>query len=276
MNGVSGSGRAPRGPVVAVAGMGLIGGSFYKASVRAGYETIGLHHGESAGLERADIVLVALPPEATAPWIRGHARRFKSGSTVVDACGVKSALCAEMSAIPQDGWRFVGGHPMAGKEVSGFENSSEDLFDGRSMILVPPDDLDEKRRAALERFFASLGFSRVVVTTPGRHDAMIAFTSQLGHVIASAYAQDPRMSDSVGFSAGSFANMTRIATADPDTWASLYLSNRGELLAAVDGFMARMAAFRSALERRDVGAIREFVAAGAEAKRRELESERRG
>ena len=265
---------APFAPVVAVAGLGLIGGSFLKAARKAGYETIGLHHGESAGLERADIVLVALPPEATAPWIRAHAPCFRRDATVVDACGVKSALCAEMAALPQDGWRFVGGHPMAGKEVSGFENSSEDLFEGRSMILVPPAGLDEKRRAVLHRFFASLGFARIVETTPERHDEMIAFTSQLGHVIASAYAQDPRMAESVGFSAGSFANMTRIATADPDTWASLYLSNREALLAAVDGFLGRVGAFRSALERRDADAIKAFVAAGADAKRRELEGER--
>lgn len=265
---------APFAPVVAVAGLGLIGGSFLKAARKAGYETIGLHHGESAGLECADIVLVALPPEATAPWIRAHSPCFRRGATVVDACGVKSALCAEMAALPQDGWRFVGGHPMAGKEVSGFENSSEDLFEGRSMILVPPAGLDEKRRAALRRFFASLGFARIVETTPERHDEMIAFTSQLGHVIASAYAQDPRMAESVGFSAGSFANMTRIATADPETWASLYLSNREALLDAVDGFLGRVGAFRAALERRDADAIKAFVAAGADAKRRELEGER--
>lgn len=256
---------------VAVAGMGLIGGSFFKASERAGYATVGLRRGESAGLSDADIVLVALPPDATVPWIAEHAGLFKRGAIVVDACGVKGAIVEEMRSIPRDGWTFVGGHPMAGKEVSGYENSTAGLFDGKSMILTPdescPADVIEK----LKRFFASLGFAETVVTTTGRHDEMIAFTSQLGHVIAAAYAQDERVSDAFGFTAGSYANMTRIATADPETWTALYLKDRSALLGALDGFISRLAKFRQALDNQDAAAIRAFIAAGAAAKRNELE-----
>ena len=159
---------------------------------------------------------------------------------------------------------------MAGREKSGFENSSADLFAGASMVLVPPPRFPAARMAALERFFLSLGFARTIKTTPSRHDDMIAFTSQLGHVIAAAYAQDPRMDASVGFSAGSFANMTRIATADPDVWSSLYFSNRKALLAAIDGFAGRMDAFRNALASGDLNAVKSFIAAGARAKEREI------
>lgn len=256
-------------PTVAVVGMGLIGGSFYKAAQMAGYDVLALHHGESEGLSRADVVLVCLPPDAIAPWIREHAAQFGRGATVVDICGVKAAICREMAKTPKPGgWRFVGGHPMAGKEVSGFANSTADLFVGRSMVLCPETPGDDV--SALERLFRSLGFSRVVVTTPERHDEMIAFTSQLGHVIASAYVQDPRMAESVGFSAGSFANMSRIASADPVTWASLYLADREELLKSLDGFAVRLDEFRRALEAGDAAGLEAFIAAGAAAKRAEL------
>ena len=262
----AGGGRLP---VVAVVGLGLIGGSFLKAARRAGYETVALHHGESEGLERADVVLVCLPPEAIVPWVSEHAAQFGRGTTVVDICGVKTAICREMAKMPKPGgWRFVGGHPMAGKEVSGYANSTADLFVGRSMVLCP--ESGDADMAALERLFRSLGFARVVVATPERHDEMIAFTSQLGHVVASAYVQDPRMAESVGFSAGSFANMSRIASVDAETWASLYLADREALLGALDGFVGRLGAFRRALEARDEAGLRAFVAAGAAAKRAEL------
>ena len=262
---------------LAVVGMGLIGGSFYKAARRAGFETAGLHHGETDGLDRADVVLVCLPPEAIVPWIREHAPLFRPGAVVIDICGVKSAICRTLAPFAKAAaWRFLGGHPMAGKEVTGFENSTPDLFLDKSMILCPVADepafdATPTGLPALRRLFRALGFARVVVTTPERHDEMIAFTSQLGHVIASAYAQDPRVAESVGFSAGSFANMSRIATIDPGTWASLYLSDRDALLDVLDDFLARLRTFRDALDRRDAESIKAFIAAGAEAKRREIE-----
>ena len=257
---------------LAIVGMGLIGGSFYKAGLRAGYDVVPLHHGEHAGLERADVVFVCLPPDVIVPWIRGHASAFKTGATVIDICGVKTAICRELAALPKAGWRFVGGHPMAGKEVTGFANATADLFLGKSMVLCPP--TPEADVSALRRLFHSLGFAQVVVTTPERHDEMIAFTSQLGHVIASAYAQDPRVADSVGFSAGSFANMSRIATIDPETWAALYLADRPALLRVLDDFLGRLSTFRAALDARDESALKAFIADGAEAKRRERERAR--
>ena len=280
----SGSGGARRADAaafaLAVVGMGLIGGSFYKAARRAGFSVAGLHHGETDGLGRADVVLVCLPPDAIVPWIREHAALFRPGSVVIDICGVKTPVCRAAAAIAKgQPWRFLGGHPMAGKEVSGFANATADLFDGKSMVLCPVADEPEDTPSptglpALRLLFRALGFARTVVTTPERHDEMIAFTSQLGHVIASAYAQDPRTAESVGFSAGSFANMSRIATIDPETWTSLYLADRDALLGALDGFLGRMRAFRDALDRRDDGAIRAFIAAGAAAKRQELEKAR--
>ena len=260
---------------VAVVGMGLIGGSFYKASLRAGYETVGLHHGDGpAALADADLVAVCLPPEAIVPWIEKHADAFAPGAVVFDICGVKEAVCRRMSAFlesrPGAGFTFVGGHPMAGREVAGYANSLPDLFVGASMILTPFPGTPAAALARLEDYFAAVGFARTVVTTPARHDEMIAFTSQLCHVVSTAFARDRHVADAIGFSAGSYADMTRIATQNADDWSALYRANRPALLAVLDGFIGRLAEFRAALAAEDVAGMKRFIEEGTAAKKAEL------
>lgn len=260
---------------VAVVGMGLIGGSFYKASLRAGYETVGLHHGDGpAALADADLVAVCLPPEAIVPWIEDHADAFAPGAVVFDICGVKEAVCRRMSAFlagrPGAGFTFVGGHPMAGREVAGYANSLPDLFVGASMVVTPFPGTPEAVLARLKDYFAAVGFARTVVTTPARHDEMIAFTSQLCHVVSTAFARDRRVADAIGFSAGSYADMTRIATQNADDWSALYRANRPALLAVLDGFIGRLAEFRAALAAEDVAGMKRFIEEGTAAKKAEL------
>ena len=262
---------------VAVAGLGLIGGSFYKASLKAGYETVGLHHGDATGCEDADLVIVAQPPEAIVPWIRAHAAQFKPGAVVIDICGVKTDICREMAAFLQPPtsnlqphFTFVGGHPMAGREVAGFENSLADLFVGASMIITPFEGTSEATVTMLKDYFASIGFAMTVVTTPQRHDEMIAFTSQLCHIISTAFARDERVAESIGFSAGSYADMTRIATQNADDWSSLYHSNQKALLTVLDGFIERMSDFRAALAANDIEAMKRCINEGTAAKKAEL------
>ena len=256
---------------VAVAGLGLIGGSFYKASLRAGHDVAGLHHGDGPeALADADLVLVCMPPGAIVPWIRAHAGDFRKGALVVDICGVKTPIMAEMEKVPREGWTFVGGHPMAGREVAGYENSLEALFDGASMLLTPFNGTPDAALDVLRGYFASVGFARTVVTTPARHDEMIAFTSQLCHVIATAYSRDPLVADYVGYSAGSYANMTRIATQNADDWSALYMADRDSLLAVLDRFVARLGEFRAALAARDGAGMKRIIEEGTEAKLREI------
>lgn len=265
---------------VAIVGMGLIGGSFFKAAQAAGHAVAGLHHGESNGLETADLVLVCLPPEVIVPWIAEHAAQFKSGTTVVDICGVKRPIMRAMREVTVRGegeeWWFVGGHPMAGREVSGFANSKADLFVGASMILTPPDGTPDATLAALKEFFASVGFAETVVTTPEKHDDMIAFTSQLCHIIATTYSRDRRVKDAIGFSAGSYANMTRIATQDADVWSALYLANRDALVGVLDDFATRFKALRDAVATGDVAEMKHLIDEGTKAKRQELLDRKRG
>ena len=264
--------NAPKDIKVAVVGLGLIGGSFEKAARKAGYGVVGLHHGDATGFEDANLILVCLPPEAVVPWIRDRCSSFAEGAVVVDIAGVKGEIMSEVAKVEKNGWTFVGGHPMAGREVSGYENSLADLFVGASMVLVPEEGAECPER--LKAFFRSVGFERVIETTAAKHDALIAYTSQLCHVIATAYSRDSLMPETSGFTAGSFADMTRIATQNPAIWSELFLSNREPLLSTLDGFISRLGEFRDALERNDGAAIAGIIESGAEAKRGEACSDR--
>ncbi len=261
---------------IAIAGIGLIGGSFLKASVRAGYETVAMHHGDAAGAEDADLVLVCLPPDAIAPWIKAHSHSFKKGAVVVDICGVKRSIMSQMEGFGPRCWKFAGGHPMAGREVSGYENSSATLFEGASMIVVPSAEITEEDLDRLRRYFASVGFASTVVSSAEHHDEMIAFTSQLCHIIATSYVRDRRVQDAYGFSAGSYANMTRIATQDTEMWSSLYNENKDKLLPVIDGFVERIGQLRNAIAGGEIENVRRLITEGANAKREELLARKRG
>ncbi len=261
---------------IAVIGKGLIGGSFEKASLKAGYETVILHHGDATGFESADLIMVCLPPQAIVPWIKAHAAAFKPGALVVDICGTKRSIVEEMAQVPQTGWTFVGGHPMAGREVAGYENSLADLFVGASMVLTPFEGTDPAVLETLKAYFASVGFAMTVVTTAARHDEMIAFTSQLCHIIATTYARDPRVADAIGFSAGSYANMTRIATQNASDWSALYSENRDALVGVLDGFLDRFRELRDAIAADDQTTVRRLIDEGAQAKLQELQERTRG
>jgi len=268
---------------VGVIGLGLIGGSFAKAAAQAGH-AVRVWNRTRATADRAvaegvaqavleddlgacDIIIVALPPAAVVPWIDAHQATFGKGAIVVDATGVKGTICAALEKYAfQDRWTFVGGHPMAGKETSGWDNASADLFRNASMILTPYPSCGRGPLDALEKFFMGLGFGRVVFTTPQHHDRMIALTSQLAHVVSSAYIQDPLAQEHVGFSAGSFNDMTRVARLDPDIWTDLFLANRDALLVTLEGLVARLDGYRAAIASSDADALRALLSAGRAAR----------
>lgn len=261
---------------IAVIGKGLIGGSFEKASLRAGYDAVILHHGDDTGFEDADLIMVCLPPHAIVTWIKKHSDAFKNGAVVVDICGTKRTIMDEMGAVSQNGWSFVGGHPMAGREVAGYANSLATLFEGASMILTPFENTSPELLESLKKYFAKIGFVETVVTTAARHDDMIAFTSQLCHVIATTYARDKRVKDAPGFSAGSYANMTRIATQNASDWSSLYADNRDALVNVLDGFIERFRELRNAIAECDSDSVKRQIEEGSRAKLQELQERARG
>ena len=212
---------------VGIRGLGLIGGSFEKAFLRAGHSVLNLKDAPPEVIGSCSLIIVCLPPLMVAPWIAAHAADFAVSALITDAAGVKGVVCDELRAIAEGAlWTYVGAHPMAGKERSGYANSSADLFDGASMVLTPYAFTPIEAVERLKAVFAEIGFARFAVTDPKHHDAMIAYTSQLAHVVSSAYVQDPLSREHIGFSAGSYQDMTRVATVDPDIWTDLFLSNK--------------------------------------------------
>ena len=248
---------------VGIRGMGLIGGSFEKAFRRAGHGVLNLKDASSEAVGRCDLVIVCLPPLMVAPWICEHAKDFADGALVTDAAGVKGAVCPGVEPAARGAkWTYVGGHPMAGKERSGYANADADLYRGASMIFTPYPFTPSEAVERLKGIFSEIGFARFVVTDPKRHDEMIAYTSQLAHVVSSAYVRDPLAARHLGFSAGSYQDMTRVATVDPDIWTDLFLSNGKALDAVLTRLIERLGQYRDAIRTEDAATLRRILSEG--------------
>jgi prephenate dehydrogenase len=219
------------------------------------------------------LTLIALYPGTAAEFMRVNARRFKRGSLVIDLCGVKRHVVKAARGLFGDGVTFIGGHPMAGREYSGFAASRAELFDGASMILTPDETVCPCKLETARHFFLALGFGRVTLATPDHHDEMIAFTSQMAHIVSSGYAQNPIARDFIGFSAGSFADMTRVAKLDENMWTELFLLNADYLTEQLDILIANLTGFRERIAARDADGLKGMLRRGREIKERLMESE---
>lgn len=214
-------------------------------------------------LAACDLVLVALYPGAIVEWVKSHAHLFKDDAMVIDCGGVKQAIVNELAPIShQARWHFIGGHPMAGREFSGFHYAQDNLFDNASMILTPMGDEDPALLQKARDFFMDLGFRRVQFATPLVHDEMIAYTSQLAHIVSSAYVKTPLADRHRGFSAGSFRDMTRVAKLAEDMWTELFFDNKDALMPELDALVDRMAAYRDALRNNDREGMRALLREG--------------
>lgn len=271
---------------IAIAGLGLIGGSFAKAiKAKTGHTVLGLDcSGETLkaafkygaidsadpkGIEYADILLAALYPKSSIEFIQANLEKLKAGAIILDLCGVKRFICTKIKAlIGNRDLTFIGGHPMAGRELSGFEHSIPTLFDGASMILTPSPDTPPKKLDIAASLCLEIGFGNITISTPEHHDEMIAFTSQLAHIVSSAYIQNPVCDKYMGFSAGSFADMTRVAKLNEDMWTELFLLNSDYLTAHIDILIRNLTGFRSLIESGDMEGLRAALKTGRECKER--------
>ena len=252
---------------IGIRGMGLIGGSFEKAFLQAGHRVLNLKGASPDEIRSCELVVVCLPPLLVAPWIAEHAEDFAAGALVTDAAGVKGVVCDALAGLAKSAaWAYVGGHPMAGKERSGYANASADLFRGASMIFTPYPWTDAGVVERLKAAFADAGFARFVVTDPARHDEMIAYTSQLANVVSSAYVRDGLSKAHLGFSAGSYQDMTRVATMDPDIWKDLFLSNRESLGEVLTRLIERLVEYRDAIREEDAETLKALISEGRLAK----------
>jgi len=268
-----------------IVGLGLIGGSLAKSIKSRTLNTVygadtdretmtlarlcGAIDGEltSENIGECSIILIALAPHAAISWLEENAARVASGTIVVDNCGVKRAVTGPLSKLAADnGFCYVGGHPMAGKERSGFVNSSDDLFSGASMILTPDSRTDISTLETLKTFFTDIGFASLTFTTPEEHDRIIAYTSQLAHIVSSAYVRSPDAVKRRGFSAGSFRDMTRVARLDEDMWTELMFDNSDFLEEQLNILITHLSEYRAALHDGDMDALRSLLRDGREKK----------
>lgn len=254
---------------ILIVGLGLIGGSLAKAFKRfTDYEVTGLDTDETV-MEKAlkngdidrvfdgdfsgfDIIISALFPKATVEFVTENADKIDKKTIVTDCGGVKEIVCNKLEPIAKEkGFTFIGMHPMAGLEKFGYESSKADLFQGASLILTPYTDTDEKMVEFLGEAILKAGFSRVKITTPKEHDEVIAYTSQLAHVVSGAYIKSETAKRHVGFSAGSFRDMTRVAHLNEYMWTELFMDNRENLARETDELIKRLSEYSTALKHGD-------------------------
>lgn len=199
--------------------------------------------------DEVDILIVAVYPSDVVDIISKAAPKLHKGCMVIDCTGIKKAVCTPLSKKLSDmGLCFIGGHPMAGKEVAGYVNSGEDLFAGASMILCRDEYTDEKALSEAGDFFRTLGFATIKLTTAKEHDSVIAYTSQLAHIVSSAYIKSPTLTKRYGFSAGSFKDMTRVAKLNEEMWADLFLANDTAIVDEIDELVRHLMEYASAIE----------------------------
>ncbi len=270
---------------IGIVGLGLIGGSMAKAvkfhtdnrvlGTDLDPDTMTLAFASGAidnvldgqSIGECDLLLAALPPEALIRWAEENAPRISKTAVLVDLCGVKRLIADAVGPLADRyGFAYVGGHPMAGKEHGGFKNSTAYLFAGASMILTPDGKTDAPLLERLKAFFLSLGFGTITYSTPGEHDRIISYTSQLCHITSSAFVKSPTAQTHMGFSAGSFRDMTRVAYLDENMWTQLFMANADFLTGELDTLIGHLTEYRDAIRSGDRTRLHDLLREGRELK----------
>ena len=270
---------------VGIVGLGLIGGSLAKSTkTRTAHTVWGIDLNQESmmlarmcgaidapltdeNLPQCDLILVAIRPQAAINWVKENAHLISPSAILVDMCGVKRTVVEAIAPVAREhGFSYIGGHPMAGRERWGFTAALDDLFVGASMILTPDDRSDMQLLESLKAFFLDLGFAAMTFSTPEEHDRIISFTSQLAHIVSSAYIKSPEAQRRRGFSAGSFRDMTRVARLDEDMWTELFLADADYLTRELNVFIHHLDEYRAALENRDADTLRALLKDGREKK----------
>ncbi len=269
---------------IVIVGLGIIGGSYAKALMKyTDHRVIGINRssaplemalksgaiheaGTIHSLETADMVILATYPAAAVKFIQNNGSNIPPNCIVTDAAGIKGSICPELKDLAgKFGFSFVGCHPMAGKEKSGFSASDADLFQKASLIITPCGASEKAVNKVIE-LSKVLGFGKITISTPREHDRMIAFTSQLPHILASAYVLSPQCPNHKGFSAGSYRDVSRVASINEKLWSELFLENKEMLLSEIDMFMDNMNNIRKAIDKNDKEEIERLLKKSREVK----------
>lgn len=269
---------------IAVIGLGIIGGSFCKAIKKyTEHYVIGINRtaetakkalevgaideiGTPESLKKADLVILAMYPQADIDYVEENGKYIKSGAVVTDASGIKRAICPKLEVLSNKyGFVFVGSHPMAGKEKNGFEVSDSELYRGASFIITPC-GAEQKYVDFLSDFAKSIGFGTIKITTSEEHDRMIAFTSQLPHVLACSYVLSPCCPNHKGFSAGSYRDVSRVANINSKLWSELFLENKEPLVEELDILVKNITNISDAIKSDDKEKLAELLEQGHKVK----------
>lgn len=254
---------------VGIVGLGLIGGSFAKAYHEAGVTVLASNRTEETlkfamlsgavdgelteeNIGNCDLVIIAVFPEAAEAFLKRMAPHIGKKPIVIDACGTKRKICSMCFPIAEEyGFTYLGGHPMAGTHKSGFKYARANLYHNAPMVIVPPSFDDIELLDRVKTLLAPVGFGSISVTTAEKHDELIAFTSQMPHIISNAYIKSPTAEKHKGFSAGSYKDLTRVAWLNPKLWAELFLENRDCVLSELDFFINALEQYRDAVKNND-------------------------
>ena len=254
---------------VGILGLGLIGGSLARAYALEGHRVLCCERDEqmlafamlagavetplnTGNIRQCDLILLAIYPDGCASWLEQNAPYIRKDALVIDCCGVKSAICKKGFSLSEKwGFTFVGGHPMAGTQFSGFKYSRADLFEGAPMVLVPNRYDDPELLERAQKALAPCHFGSFSVTTAEGHDRMIAFTSQMPHIISNAFIKSPTALEHRGFSAGSYRDLTRVAWLNASMWAELFLDNRENILNELNVLIEHLSQYRDAISKAD-------------------------
>ena len=255
--------------IVGILVLGLIGGSLARAYSLAGHTVYIRNRDESmlsfavlsgaadgkldeTTIPKCDLILLAIYPGGSASWLEENAGLISKEALVIDCCGIKKEVCQRCFPVAEKyGFTFVGGHPMAGSQFSGFKYSRASLFKGAPMVLVPPryDDMELLQR--VQDALAPCEFGMFSVTTAEQHDKMIAFTSQMPHILSNAFIKSPTARSHKGFSAGSYKDLTRVAWLNAPMWSELFLENRENILFELETYIENLTAYRDAIANND-------------------------
>ncbi|PWJ15139.1 prephenate dehydrogenase [Ruminococcus flavefaciens] len=273
---------------ILVVGLGLIGGSLCKALKKYTYHTVAgcdinrdienaalrdvaLDEVFDGNYEGYDLIVISLFPEGTERFFAENASKIGKNTLITDVCGIKGDFSQRMKKIAErNGLRYVGIHPMAGKEFGGYYNSTADLFVKANFIIAPFVDSQQSDIDLLNGLAKEVGAGKIVITSPENHDKMIAYTSQLAHIVSSAYVKSPELGLECGFSGGSFQDMTRIATMNEKMWTDLFMQNREHLQYELDTLIDNLKKYSEALKNGDADGMRALIAEGRELKEENL------
>jgi len=255
--------------IVGILGLGLIGGSLARAYAKVGHTVYAFDKDEcilsfaqlagvvsaplsSENITNCDLILLSIYADASASWLESNAEHISNHTLVIDCCGIKKAICDRCFPLAKKyGFTFIGGHPMAGSHFSGFKYSRSNLFQGAPMVLVPPRGDDPELLERIKQVLEPCGFKQFSVTSAEEHDKMIAFTSQMPHIISNAFIKSPTASSHNGFSAGSYKDLTRVAWLNPQMWSELFLSNQDNILAELDCLIDNLHTYKDAIANND-------------------------